>query len=65
MIRGGVLNMSASGALVETLGPISVGSPARIQANDSRELRLSDTLRGDYGDSESGWNSPSLCEIAI
>jgi hypothetical protein len=26
---------------------------------------LSGTLRGDYGDSESDWNSPSLCKTAI
>jgi hypothetical protein len=34
MIRGRVLNMSASGALVEVLRPIAVGSQVRIQANE-------------------------------
>ena len=34
MIRGRVLNMSASGALVEVLRPIEVGSQVRIQANE-------------------------------
>ena len=34
MIRGSVLNMSASGALVEVLRPIAVGSQVRIQANE-------------------------------
>jgi hypothetical protein len=34
MIRGIVLNMSASGVLVETLRPIAVGSQVRIQANE-------------------------------
>jgi len=34
MIRGRVLDMSASGALVEALKPIAVGSQVRIQANE-------------------------------
>ena len=34
MIRGRVLNMSASGALVEVLRPIAVGAQVRIQANE-------------------------------
>ncbi len=34
LIRGRVLNMSASGALIEALGPIAVGSQVRIHANE-------------------------------
>ena len=34
LIRGRVLNMSASGALIEALKPIAVGSQVRIQANE-------------------------------
>jgi hypothetical protein len=34
MIRGRVLNMSASGVLVEVLRPIAVGSQVRIRANE-------------------------------
>ncbi len=33
-INGRVLNMSASGVLVEALRPIAVGSQVRIQANE-------------------------------
>lgn len=33
-INGQVLNMSASGVLVEALRPIAVGSQVRIQANE-------------------------------
>jgi len=33
-MKGRVLNMSASGALVEALRPIAVGSQVRIQANE-------------------------------
>ena len=33
-IKGRVLNMSSSGALVEALKPIAVGSQVRIQANE-------------------------------
>jgi hypothetical protein len=34
MMRGRVLNISASGALIEALRPIAVGSEVRIQANE-------------------------------
>ena len=34
VIRGRALNISASGALVEALRPIAVGSEVRIQANE-------------------------------
>src|SRR5579864_3823134 len=34
MIRGRVLNISASGVLVEAPGPIAIGSQVRIQANE-------------------------------
>jgi hypothetical protein len=34
MIRGRVLNMSASGVLVEVLRPIAVGSQVRIRGNE-------------------------------
>ena len=34
IIKGQVLNMSASGVLVEALRPIAVGSQVRIQANE-------------------------------
>jgi hypothetical protein len=33
-VKGRVLNMSASGVLVEALRPIAVGSQVRIQANE-------------------------------
>jgi len=53
MICGRVLNMSASGALVEALKPIAVGSQVRIHANE--------LLTG----IESDWNSRRLCNNAI
>ena len=34
VIRGHVLNVSASGVLVEVVGPIAVGSQVRIHANE-------------------------------
>jgi len=34
MIRGRVLNISASGAMIEAVRPIAVGSQVRIQANE-------------------------------